>query len=99
MRFRIGVVIGFGVGYYLGAKAGRQRYEQIQRWFDKAKNSEIVDTVADKAKAVVDLGVERARDLTERRPEGANGFDEDERTALVVEVPLPPGGNGPPSTP
>jgi hypothetical protein len=91
-------VIGFGVGYVLGARAGRQRYEQIQRWFDKAKNSEIVDTVTDKAKAVVDLGVERARDLTERDT-GTNGLDEEERTPLVVEVPVPPGGNGPPSSP
>jgi hypothetical protein len=97
MRFRVGLLIGFGAGYYLGAKAGRQRYDQIQRWLDRAKESEIVDTVADKAKAVVDLGVERARDLASGG-QGKDGVDEETRTPLVVEVPVPPGGNGPPST-
>ncbi len=29
MKFRTGLVIGLGVGYVLGAKAGRERYEQI----------------------------------------------------------------------
>ena len=53
MRFRFGVVIGFAVGYYLGAKAGRTRYLQLREWLDKAK-------------PVVDLGMERARDLVDR---------------------------------
>lgn len=30
MRFRTGLVIGLGIGYVLGAKAGRERYEQIR---------------------------------------------------------------------
>ncbi len=63
MRFRLGLIIGFGVGYYLGAMAGRERYEQINRWIDRAKRSDAFDTATEKAKAVVDLGVERARDL------------------------------------
>ena len=63
MRFRLGLIIGFGTGYYLGAKAGRERYEQINRWLSQARESEAFDTAADKAKAVIDLGVERARDL------------------------------------
>jgi len=63
MRFRLGVMIGFGAGYYLGAKAGRERYEQINRWIDNARGSEAYGTATDKARAVIDLGVERARDL------------------------------------
>ena len=66
MRFKLGLMIGFGVGYYLGAKAGRARYEQLRVWLEKAKDSELLETAADKAKAVVDLGVERARDLVDR---------------------------------
>ncbi len=66
MRFRLGLVIGFGGGYYLGAKAGRERYEQLQRWVDRAKDSDVVETAADKARAAVDLGLERARDLIDR---------------------------------
>jgi hypothetical protein len=58
MRFKAGIVVGFAVGYYFGAKAGRQRYLQLRGWLH--------GTAADKAKAVVDLGVERARDLVDR---------------------------------
>ena len=31
MRFKATFVLGFAVGYTLGAKAGRERYEQIRR--------------------------------------------------------------------
>jgi hypothetical protein len=63
MRFRAGLIIGFGTGYYFGAKAGRERYEQMNRWLRQARESDAYETASDKAKAVVDLGVERARDL------------------------------------
>jgi hypothetical protein len=42
MRGRILLVIGLGVGYVLGAKAGRQRYEQIAGAADKVWNSPAV---------------------------------------------------------
>jgi hypothetical protein len=59
-------VIGFGAGYYLGAKAGRQRYEEMRRWIASAKDSDVASTVADKARAVADLGVERAKGLVDK---------------------------------
>ena len=31
MRLRLGIVVGFGLGYWFGAKAGRRRYEQMRR--------------------------------------------------------------------
>jgi hypothetical protein len=51
MRFKIGLAIGFGAGYYLGAKAGRQRYEQLHRWLQKTTH-EVTDVAKDK---IVDL--------------------------------------------
>ena len=36
MGFKTGAVVGFAVGYYLGSKAGRERYEQINTWIDRA---------------------------------------------------------------
>lgn len=30
MRFRLGLILGLAIGYVLGAKAGRERYHQIQ---------------------------------------------------------------------
>jgi hypothetical protein len=65
MRFRLGVMAGFGAGYYLGAKAGRERYEQLNTLIGKVKRSDAYEEATDKAKAVVDLGVERAKDLVD----------------------------------
>jgi hypothetical protein len=33
MRYKATFLVGFGTGYVLGTKAGRQRYEQIMRSF------------------------------------------------------------------
>lgn len=32
MRFRLGMLVGGAIGYVLGARAGRERYEQIKCW-------------------------------------------------------------------
>ena len=42
MRGKIIFVAGIGVGYVLGAKAGRQRYEQIASAADKLWSSKAV---------------------------------------------------------
>ena len=55
MRFRVGLLAGFAVGYYFGSKAGRERYEQIRRWIEDARQSRPVE----KAQAAVELGLER----------------------------------------
>lgn len=57
IRFKFGLIVGFCAGYYLGALAGEERYKQIRRAIDRFGGSELVD----KAKAAVDLGVERLR--------------------------------------
>ena len=67
MRFRAGLLIGFGVGYYLGTAAGKERHEQLNEWLGKVRGSEAMETATEKAKAVVDLSVERARDFVEDR--------------------------------
>lgn len=70
MRFRAGLVIGFAGGYYFGTAAGRERHEQIKQTIRKVKRSDAYDTVTDKAQAVVDLGVERAKDLVDSKTGG-----------------------------
>jgi hypothetical protein len=57
MRFRLGLIVGFAAGYYLGAKAGRQRYEQINTAITKARENHLLQKVI----AAVDLSVERLR--------------------------------------
>ncbi len=60
-RVRLGVVVGFAVGYYFGAKAGRERYEQIQSWLREFRTSPPYE----KAQAAVELGIERVRQHAE----------------------------------
>ena len=54
MGFRFGFLSGFGAGYYLGARAGQQRYEQINRTLSKARRSPVVETAAEKARRLAD---------------------------------------------
>ena len=55
MKTKTALLIGLGVGYVLGAKAGRERYDQI--------HSAWTTVIGDKGKAVVDLSAARARDI------------------------------------
>jgi len=85
MRFKTGLMVGFGAGYYLGTRAGRERYEQINRWLDKARTSEAYESAAEKAKAAVDLGVERAKDLVGNvNGDGGEPADDGTRDQPVV---------------
>ncbi len=58
-KFRVGLLIGFGAGYYLGARAGRGRYEQINRLLRRSRTIDEASTEAERAKAIVDLTRER----------------------------------------
>lgn len=74
MRFRMGLMIGLGTGYYLGTMAGRERYEQINHWVDKVKRTETFEVATEKARSAVDVGVEKAKDLVDSRSHnGGNG--------------------------
>jgi hypothetical protein len=57
VKFRIGLVLGFAAGYYLGAKAGRARYDQIRQRLERLSESRLFDRL----QAAVELGVERLR--------------------------------------
>ncbi|MDP9452403.1 MAG: hypothetical protein M3P97_03230 [Actinomycetota bacterium] len=70
MRFRLGYVLGFGTGYYLGARAGQARYDQLNRLVSKVRRSDAYEAATRKAKDVVDDGVERAKDLVEEHRPG-----------------------------
>ncbi len=49
------MLIGGAVGYVLGARAGRERYEQIQRGYARFKESKAYDQLAAQANSVGDL--------------------------------------------
>ncbi|OLR95422.1 hypothetical protein [Actinokineospora bangkokensis] len=49
----MGFLVGAGVGYVLGAKAGRQRYDQIMRVYRKVADHPAVQGAAGVARAKV----------------------------------------------
>jgi len=60
MRGRLGLFIGFGAGYVLGAKAGRERYEQLRRLYDNLLESSAMRQATGKAKEAVEVGKDKA---------------------------------------
>lgn len=58
----------FGAGYVLGTKAGRERYEDIKRTFNKVKNN---PRVQGQAQHAADLAREKAPLVKEKFSEGA----------------------------
>jgi hypothetical protein len=96
MRFKLGFLTGFGAGYYLGSKAGRERYRQLSTMLNKAKESEAVAIASEKAKAAVDKAKGKADELRSggggsAPPVGDTDVDTDV-DELRASPPL--GGNG-----
>lgn len=53
MKGKIAFVFGAAVGYVLGARAGRERYEQIKRGAEKLWQTELVQKGVGAARGVV----------------------------------------------
>ncbi|MFP5297807.1 MAG: YtxH domain-containing protein [Actinomycetota bacterium] len=63
MRGRLGLFLGFGAGYVLGAKAGRERYEQLRRLYDNLQASPAFQKATGRAKDAVGTGLGSAKDM------------------------------------
>ena len=99
MRFRLGLAAGLATGYYLGARAGRRRYDQINRTLARLRRSDVVEAATDRAKAVVEDGVAKARSAAEHRlghdtPEHDPGHAANGHSPGVVLPTDPPTGLG-----
>lgn len=69
MRYRITFVAGFAIGYILGAKAGKQRYEQIARFSRRVADNPAVQEAAGLVGAqVANAGRAVKNTVTERIP-------------------------------
>jgi len=58
---KLSFLAGFGAGYVLGAKAGRERYEQIRRLYNHAKEDPRLQTAAGMAQARADAAVDSVK--------------------------------------
>ena len=61
MKLRTAVLIGFAVGYVLGAKAGRERYEQIRKIAGGIASNPPIAQLIDEVKDLSDTGSAVAR--------------------------------------
>jgi hypothetical protein len=52
MRLRLGLLLGTAIGYVLGAKAGRERYEQIMSGWRSFKGSEPAQQISAEVREV-----------------------------------------------
>jgi hypothetical protein len=76
MRFRAGLLVGFAVGYYFGAKAGRERYEQIEEWLDKVRGTDTYREISQRIEQLYEEGRLNGDAVLDLRP-----ADLDEPTA------------------
>jgi hypothetical protein len=73
---KLSFLAGFGAGYVLGAKAGTERYEQIRRAWENAKDNPQLQGLAGMAQARADgvlnsVKARMGRDTPRQRPASA----------------------------
>jgi hypothetical protein len=65
---KLSFLAGFGAGYVLGARAGRERYEQIRRAYHSAKDDPRLQSVAGMVQARADAAVDSAKSRLGQEP-------------------------------
>ena len=68
---KTGLAIAFGTGYVLGARAGRERYEEIRRMWARVSGSPTVQRAAEKTKEVAGDQAKRSLYAVQRGVEKA----------------------------
>ena len=63
MHRRTAFAAGLAVGYFLGTRAGRERYEQIRAVLEDLQ----VDRMAEKGRALLELAIVRLQEAREDR--------------------------------
>lgn len=71
MKGKILFVVGLGVGYVLGTRAGRERYEQIRKGAEKIWNTPAVQETVGTAK---DFAMSRVGDLSDTVLDNVKSF-------------------------
>ena len=70
---RLPLLIAGGIGYVLGTKAGRERYDQMRAQFDKVKND---PRVQEKTQQAADLAKEKAPVVKDKLTDAASTASE-----------------------
>ncbi len=91
MRGRLALLMGFGAGYVLGAKAGHERYEQLRRLYDNLVSSPTFQDATGKARGAAGTGYEQAKGFASEGASKVSGAVKerraDPRSSLQVAPP------------
>lgn len=69
MGFKTGLIIGMGIGYVLGTRSGRERYEELRGRFNRLASTPRVRDAAERARVVA---AQRLPEPLARRIPGAS---------------------------
>jgi hypothetical protein len=76
--------LGFAVGYVLGARAGRERYQQLRRWWNAFAGNPTVQRAAEKGREIVsDAGRSLVDGFRSRKSIGDLAVERDPDSALA----------------
>ena len=73
MGFKTGLIVGIGAGYVLGARAGRERYDELKATWDQFAGNPSVQRVVTKGREVVETGAQRGIRAVEETGETVKG--------------------------
>jgi len=73
MGFKRGLLLGLGIGYVLGTKAGRERYEELKAAWQRFTGNPTVATVLERGREVVEAGKDKGLHVVEKGAEKAAG--------------------------
>ena len=79
MGFRTGLFVGFGVGYVLGSKAGRERYEDIRRAWNAVSGNPTVQRAVATGKDAAETGARKGLSVVQQGVDKATGAIKDRR--------------------
>lgn len=107
-KFRLGILLGFALGYVLGTRAGRERYESIQAAWSKVRRSDPGQTIeyevrtaaeraASKVETTVDEQVQHATETVKEKT-GLTGRNGAGSPAAPGNGTVPPPSIQPPPT-
>jgi hypothetical protein len=65
VRFKTGLLVGLAVGYYYGAKAGRERYQQLDRYLAQIRSTDAYRELRDRLGDLAVEGISRTRDMVD----------------------------------
>ena len=101
---RPGFLLGLGAGYVLGARTGRERYEQIRRSWSQLRGSPKVQQAADRTKELAGDSAKRGMSAVQQGVGKAGAavkgrFQRENRDEGIVDLVEPYGEELPPPPP